>query len=242
VSTLLAEHGRKVNILNAARSGNTLHDSLNILLNHVVDDEPDIVVLMHASNDVGILAGDGHYRTRMGHPASLSDLGKWSFQMASSNVYLAALVRNVVTTGAVLPADASTDWRHDATIVHKLNKQRIDAYRRRLKTFTHMSRAFGIKPVLMTEPFSGSTNSLTPNWLDATAQDLFNNIIREVGDEEGVLVIDLVSHIQKVRGWNEPMKVFYDAIHVTDEGSRLYAQHIAERLLPEINASVVSSK
>ena len=55
VSHLLAEQGLKVNTLNAGRSANTLHDSLNILLNHMIEDRPDIVVLMHAANDVGIL-------------------------------------------------------------------------------------------------------------------------------------------------------------------------------------------
>ena len=53
VSDLLARDGYKVNTLNAANSGNTLHDSLNILLNHLTDDRPDIAVLMHALNDKG---------------------------------------------------------------------------------------------------------------------------------------------------------------------------------------------
>ena len=30
------------------------------------------------------------------------------------------------------------------------------------------------------------------------------------------------------------MEIFYDALHVTDKGSQVYAQHIAERLLPLI--------
>ena len=63
---LLAEQGLKVNTLNAGRSGNTLHDSLNILLNHVMDDRPDFVVLMEASNDIGVLVKDGNYRSRTG--------------------------------------------------------------------------------------------------------------------------------------------------------------------------------
>jgi lysophospholipase L1-like esterase len=87
----------------------------------------------------------------------------------------------------------------------------------------------------MTEPFSGSTNSLTPDWIDRTAQDRFNTVIRAVGKEEGIPVIDLVHHLQKrVPEWNKPMEIFYDAIHVTDKGSQVYAQHIAERLVPLI--------
>jgi hypothetical protein len=233
VSVLLAEQGLKVNTLNAARSGNALHDSLNVLLNHVIDDRPDLVVLMHASNDIGYLSrGDENFRSRMGHPVSIADLGKWFLQMASSNLYLAALVRHGTTSQIFRAKDPAGDWRNDPSLI---NKVPIDPYRQRLQAFIHICRAFGIQPVLMTEPFTGSTNSLTPQWVNRTAQDWFNAVIREVGEEEGVLVIDLVRHLQEwVPEWNKPMEIFYDAIHVTDKGSRVYAQHITERLLPLI--------
>ncbi|MGH7821831.1 MAG: hypothetical protein ACREQ9_18870 [Candidatus Binatia bacterium] len=67
------------------------------------------------------------------------------------------------------------------------------------------------------------------------AQPRFNDFIREIGAEEGALVIDLVRFLEaEVSGWNEPMKIFYDGMHVTDEGSRAYATHIAERLATEV--------
>ena len=232
VSTLLAKQGLKVNTLNAARSGNTLHDSLNILLNHVVEDRPDVVVFMEASNDIGVLNREGHYRSRMGSPVSSKDLAKWFMQMASSDLYLAALVRRSAAATIFHPQDPGRDWRHDRSLIDKLP---VALYRQRLKAFIHICRDFGIQPVLMTQPFSGSTTSLTPAWIDRTAQDRFNTIIRAVGEEEGIPVIDLVRHLQeRVPEWNEPMEIFYDAIHVTDKGSQVYAQHIAERLLPLI--------
>jgi lysophospholipase L1-like esterase len=232
VSRLLAEQGLKVNTLNAARSGNTLHDSLNVLLNHVVYDRPNIVVLMHASNDTGVLARDGDYWSRTGSPVASKDLGKWFVQMASSDLYVAALVRHSATSSIFRPQDQGGDWRHDSSLINKIP---VDLYRQRLKAFVHICRDFGIQPVLMTEPFSGSTNSLTPDWIDRTAQDRFNTIIRAVGEEEGIPVIDLVRHLQeRVPEWNKPMEIFYDAIHVTDKGSQIYAKHIAERLLPLI--------
>jgi GDSL-like Lipase/Acylhydrolase family len=235
VSGLLAEQGWKVNTLNAARSGNALHDSLNILLNHLIIDRPDIVVLMHASNDIGYLShGDENFRSRMGHPVSIADLGKWFLQMASSNLYSAALVRYSATSESHRPKDPAGNWRNNTSLI---NKVPIDTYRQRLQAFINICRAFGIEPVLMTEPFSGSTNVLTPHWINRAAQDRFNAVISEVGDREGVLVIDLVRHLQeRVPEWNKPMEIFYDAIHVTDKGSRVYAQHITERLLPLIVA------
>ena len=98
VSQLLAKQSLKVNTLNGAKSGNTLHDSLIILLNRLARDRPDIVVVMHATNDTGVLVRDGDYRSREGSPVSIKDLLKWSLQMTSSNLYWAALVRHAATS------------------------------------------------------------------------------------------------------------------------------------------------
>lgn len=236
VSRLLTKQGLKVNTLNIARSGNTLHDVLNILLNHVIEDRPDIAVVMEASNDIGVLQKVKSYQSRMGSPVSILEFAKWSLQIASSELYLAALVREGASASTsieqFLRTEPKKDWRHDPPPIEQSS---VNLYRQRLKAFVHFCRSFDIQPVLMTQPFSGSTNSLTPNWVDRTPQDQFNSIIRMVGEAEGVPVIDLVSYLQEqVPEWNKPMEIFYDAIHVTDKGSQVYAQHIAERLLPLI--------
>jgi hypothetical protein len=233
VSKLLDQHGLKVNTLNAAYAGNTLHDSLNVLLNHVVYDRPDIVVVMHASNDIGVLAAHGDYRSRTGQSVSPTDLAKWSLQLASSKLYLAGLLRHSATSSVIRPSDPGSDWRNDPSLGNSLSER---MFRQRLKSFIHVALDFGIQPVLMTQPFSGSTNSLTPRWVDRVAQDRFNTLIRQVGQEEGVAVIDLVRHLQgRVPQWNKPMEIFYDAIHVTDKGSIVYAQYIVDRVLPLVN-------
>jgi lysophospholipase L1-like esterase len=106
-------------------------------------------------------------------------------------------------------------------------------YRERLRAFIQISHAFGIQPVIMTEPFSGSTNALTPDWVTAKPLDQLNEVVREVGEQEHVPVIDLVRYLQeRVPEWAKPMNVFYDGIHVTNHGSRVYAEYIAQQLLP----------
>jgi len=106
-------------------------------------------------------------------------------------------------------------------------------YRQRLRAFVEISHSFGIQPVMMTEPFSGSTNALTPDWVHAKPLDQFNAVVREVGEQEGVPVIDLVRHLQEeVPGWNQADEIFIDGIHVTEKGSRIYAEYITQKLLP----------
>jgi lysophospholipase L1-like esterase len=76
VGRLLTEPGISTNGLNAVRSGGTLHDTLNVLLNHVLPDEPDIVVVMHATNDIGVLHHQKSYDSRTGAAVRLADLAK----------------------------------------------------------------------------------------------------------------------------------------------------------------------
>ena len=238
VSDLLARQGYKVNTLNAAASGNTLHDSLNILLNHVIDDRPDIAVLMHAINDKGIFHISEGYRSRMGRQLAADDFRLWFVRWVTRVSYVAALMRAVkhrLTRVHVNPSELGLRTDADGGEMPALPENYPpDAYRQRLQAFVHLCRNFAIEPVLMTEPHSGATNMLTPRWVDAAVEH-FNDVIREVGAEQGVHVIDLVEHLRaNVPDADKPMYLFYDGVHVTDCGSRVYAEHIADRLLPLI--------
>jgi hypothetical protein len=234
VSALLVKEGLKVNTLNIARSGSNVHDEINVLFNHVVADRPDFAVLMEASNDIGMLREPGGYAHSMGLPVSFKLTAKWLLQMMSSRSALAGLLRQSSLPEGLRPKDPTADWRQTEA---PADSGRVDMYRSRLKTFVHMCRDFHIEPVLMTQPYSHQRTSLTPVWLDETAQDQFNEVIREVGRSENVLVIDLMTHLRRdVPGWNTPNDIFYDAIHVTDRGSHVYADYIAAQLRPLIAA------
>lgn len=243
VSRLFGENGFKVNTLNAGHAGNTMQDSINIFFNHVVFDRPQIVVIMQAANDVGILAQHGgDYKLRAERPLSFGDVIDWFKSTASQNVYLAGVARQftsvvISNTRQSVPGDLRD--RRQRTDPDFAKALPIELYRQRLRVFVHMARDFGAIPVLMTQPFSGSQNEFTPNWAELGSQDLFNEIIRKVGAEEQVLVIDLVKHLtEDIPEWDEPMKVFYDGLHVTDYGSEVYAHYIASELLPVIEAAV----
>jgi lysophospholipase L1-like esterase len=237
VSELFEAQKLKVNTLNAGRGGNTLHDSINILLNHVVQDRPDVVVVMNVANDVGVLAQfGGNYAVRSRRAIMLRDVVDWFKSTASQHLHLAGVARQsmIVLRGQAGKAEPGElidrQQRLDPVFAATLPRQ---VYEQRLRVFIGVARGLGITPVLMTEPFSGSLNQLTPQWADLGSQDLFNEIVRKIGEQEKVLVIDLVQHVRdNVENWNQPMKVFYDGIHVTDYGSDIYARHIAERLAP----------
>ncbi len=227
VSTVLADKGLKVNTRNAGRSGNSLHHSLNVLLNRVAPDRPDIVVLMHATNDIGYLNLPAGYRPAMGSPDTLGSWLKWPAQVLSSRSSLVVLMREVLLRRAT--GGGSADNRD-----HKSSSTapvRHEPYARRLRAFIGICRGFGITPVLMTQPLAVTRNKLTPGWADPTNQDRFNDVIRRVAKSERVAVIDLARELpRKVADWDKMGRVFYDGMHVNDAGSRVYAEIIADAL------------
>jgi len=226
--SLLAEHGIDAEILNAAKPGGTLHDSLNVLLNHLVLDRPDVVVLMHAANDIGMLVTPQGYRPRMGRVVRLSDLAKWAGQMLSSRSAIVGLLRQLAT-GSEAGGTQRNPWRKNDPSLPPIP---TEEFRERLLIFVDTTRDFGSVPVLMTQPLTSITNELTPDWADMGNQDRFNQVTRDVAEERGVLLVDLAREIQETPGWDEPRRYFYDGMHVNDAGSRIYAGIIAAALEP----------
>jgi len=230
VSYLLEENGFRVNTLNLGRSGNTLHDALNLLLDHALLDSPDVAVLMHATNDAGVLKDDPVYRSRMGRLMTASDLFRYLLQKGSNGSALLGMLRSAVTSGGG-PEGPEKGW-----IKPRFNELPVDQYRDRLEAFVGICRAFGITPVLMTQPLATYRTGLTPQWASTDNQSLFNRIIRQVAEEKNAVLIDLDSYVRtEVRGWNEPMKLFYDGMHVTDQGSEIYARYSSEVLLERVH-------
>lgn len=228
VSELLEEKGLRVNTLNAASPGISTQDSLNVLLNHVVFDDPDVVVMMHAHADIGRLTRDGEYAPQRSGNLGIGIVTRWLLQRASIESSLVAAAR---WWQAYRPIEPQIYERADKKQV-VLPTEKFVA---RLKAFIGICRAFDMVPVLMTQPVINIQTPLTPDWTDIHNQEIFNHLIRKVGEEEGVVVIDLVKYLfDEVEDWNEPMVVFYDGVHVNDYGSERLGEHIAERLYESV--------
>ena len=232
VSFLLEEKGLKVNVLNMGVSGNDTQQSINNLLNYIVTDKPDIAVLMEAANDVGHLRAMGGYEFEMGQPPALTTLGRLLFTKAAAHSFILGLIRHTKT---LLDSKRSLD-RFGRADELKLNTRQgnppVEEFKRRIRAFIGIARAFGIRPVVMTQPSEAYRNELTPSWVNESDQATFNQAIRDVAAQENADLIDLVAFLKTRVGVNagESRPIFYDGIHVTDYGSGLYAEYIADRL------------
>lgn len=227
VSDLLKDKGYSVNILNAGRSGNTLHDSINNYFNQVLLDKPDIVVLMHAINDHGLLAKDPNYASRSGQLVDAHKQLKWLLLDLSINSSLFGLLREIEYW--LVPREVGM---LTSSMGHPVD---LTPFVDRLEMFVAMVQSFGAVPVLMTQPLAEAKTELTPEWADTFNQRRFNDAIRSVAASRSIPLVDLEQRVLEVSDYSEnPLKYLYDGIHVTDIGSEVYAQEIASILAPLI--------
>ena len=217
VSTELEKLGIRASTLNAGTSGNTLHDSINNLINHVVQDDPDIVVLMHACNDIGLLSREGNYDLRSAQYVGWAKVGRSVAMKLTNYSHLLGITRQVLKEHTHFVPTAPTEL--EARPVLEPSQAIDGAFEKRLLAFIRTARAFEIEPVVMTQPISSHFTELTPDWINQDMQTRFNQIVRRVGNEEEIVVVDLVKHLKEATpDWDRHMHVFYDGIHVTDVG------------------------
>jgi lysophospholipase L1-like esterase len=142
--------------------------------------------------------------------------------------------------GSVLQAQPQDEF-----VTTRAGKKPVDQaaltrqFARNLDLFITMCRAYDITPVLMTQ-----ANRFTPRPDPVVAAnvarfgsamgltyeqfkdlyDAFNDVIREAGRRNGVMVIDLAREIPSTREY------LYDMVHFSETGSQRVAQIIAARL------------
>jgi len=254
--------GIKVNTINAARSGNNTQHLLAVLQSKLLALRPDIVVLMENTNDIGILSRLGSY---------------W----ADDEIF--GIVRPVdrgITAGVRLIRDATFGYTYRvaregmrrlidllAPILGygRANAQTAAAngtgveewarqYRASLTQFVETSRAWNIRPVLMTQvTLAGDarvrTGADAGNYL---ADDLlkrggfsaesfdsthayFNAIVRQVAAAGGAGLIDLAAE-----SWDR--RQLYDGLHFSDPGSQRVSALVAPALADEIRNLLASRR
>lgn len=208
---------RKVNSYNAGVSYNNSFHTMNILLNKIIPLRPDVVVIMHAINEVNaFLFENGYWGTDPFWPREITS----PFSKKKKQV-------------ALKPKDKH-EFRNE--LVAFMNE-----FHSNLKTVISICREKKITAVLMTEanrltsaPHSTINNSIKKSLgkiggIDYSSYkeiyDQVNQVVRNVGSEEGALVIDLANKIP------QSDRYMYDVVHYNDFGSQFAANIIAGELI-----------
>ncbi|MEJ2672638.1 MAG: SGNH/GDSL hydrolase family protein [Deltaproteobacteria bacterium] len=245
----------KVNAYNAGRSGNNTLHSLNVLMNKVVNLKPDIVVMMHNINDLAILMYEKTYWNNNPSRSPLIEK-KPNFKTVGKDLeqtfhlvrdltfpYLARAVKGVFQSVHQTNGDEFQAVRGKK--IHIDQKLLVREFTLNLQTFINICRARGIIPVLMTQPsrLTDHPDPLIKKMMHNLevgqgityaefkgAFDRLNQTIREVGAQNGVLVIDLAQEIPPVKA------NICDVAHFNDQGSKLVAAEIAAQLKPVVQS------
>lgn len=238
------ELNKKINSYNCGLSGNhTLH-SINLFLNKALELDPDIAVMMHNVNDLTTLIHEGKYwnkgsrklvKTIVSNPPyndiSITKIIKSFLPRLYYRLYL--FKKQVLAKNKVLE-DEFADKRNNSYIIDE--KKILKNIASNFNIFISICNSYNISPVLMTQPnrFNKNIDKKLLNiwWHEenishekySNIYHKINNLIKKIGEENDVLVIDLESKVPK------NSKYMYDLVHLTDYGSKFASKIIAENL------------
>jgi len=237
--------GLKVNSYNSGVSGNTSIHSIDILLNKIIPLTPRMVVMMHNVNDLSTLLLEGSYWDNSPTRSLIVRINPIKdFLLKLKNIFIPNLYYTWKEFSNFIKQRFGKKPVGEFDHVKgqkKINQTYlISEFRKNLKLFISICRIRGITPVLMTQ-----ANRLKDNPDDLIIEltkplqedyqlaykdykeiyDLFNQAIRDVGEEHNVLVIDLARHVPQAKEY------IYDIAHYNDNGSEFIAEIISKELL-----------
>ncbi len=246
----------KINGVNAGKSGNNTMLSLLATIGKVLPRKPDFVVLMHATNDIGVLNGFDSYWNDSSNFAlvtrrerSLENVVRDLRDMSVPYTYR-GLRRALDRLGdADLLGRPAVAAEAQTAAANQSQRGRMGAdFESALRSFVAVVRAWHSQPVLMTQirvseraaerghvegaylsPEALAAGNFTPESFAGT-HAYFNAVIRHVALSEGVPLIDLAA----ARDWNDGD--VYDGLHFNDPGSRRAAEVVAEAMAPLVAA------
>lgn len=253
--------GLKINSYNAGVSGNHSMHSLNTLNNKVLKYMPDIVVLMHNSNDI-LLIPYGSYWSEIpdknlvvsasesveihdGPFYTFPTIRKWA--KYSSETFMGESVPNTNTSYTL---NSGTHITVDKSWV-------LRQFEGSIRSFVATCQSWNIKPILMTQVIytgdSSFKNGELPEKFDFIMPDspmkdstmvsllysfhgLFNDLVRTIAKEENITLIDLNREVLA-----DDHTYIYDFYHYNPKGSERVAEIISEKLFNLLNTSDTNS-
>jgi hypothetical protein len=254
VGQILARRtGEKITSINSGVGGNNSLHSLDILLNKIIPLRPDIVIMEHNINDLVTLIYDRTYWGK--NPTRKPIVNFYFYKNLTGLKALATLARdmyipNLHAATRILShkifgkkvKNPDDEFAYIRGKKLKVDEAAITAeFKMNLQNFIDICRARGITPVLMTQfnrykphpdpkvlkamqGFQSDSGIPVSEFIELYAR--FNQAIREVGEKNRVLVIDLANLIPQDK------KYIYDVVHLNNRGSKLAAQLISDRLQP----------
>jgi len=200
---ILRQENDRYTVVNAGAYGYTSFQGLR-RLQEALHWQPDLALISFGMNDsVPVTLSDAEFLSRRFRTLDLDR------KLVSFRVGQLALA---VSDGLL--------GRERKELVRRVS---IPEYRENLAEMIRLSRERKIQPVLLTRPFCASADG--GGWLK-NFDPAYGPATIEVARQHGALVIDVQKYFQDRR------ELFEDVTHFTEEGHRLMAELVAERIRP----------
>ena len=240
---------------NAGLSGNSTFGHYILMQDYLVKLQPKVVIFLVGINDVGLKSErDFDERIHEINFRSLERFlataaVRSELATAALNLYRFYFPKSVMINNQNDPQE--TDFTKlppftvspaaQAAIIKDHHDHYLGPYRKRLEKLLTICREHNIVPVLLTQPvlygnsFDPTTGVNLGHRFVAKDMDgatgwqvleLYNDVTRQVGREQGVPVIDLAREMPK------DSRYYYDLMHFTNAGADKLANLIAAQLTP----------
>ncbi|MGD8375492.1 MAG: SGNH/GDSL hydrolase family protein [Acidobacteriota bacterium] len=231
----------RVWVNNAGISGQTTYGHIQMLREHLLKLQPRVILFLAGVNDMGYWASgvQGETTTLRGFLLQHSEIVNVGFNLWRT--YLARARH--VSHGKIKDfSKYSTLVLPEAAIEAAKERQReefLGGYRDRVLELVDLCRRNGIEPILVTQPLAWGEgvdpatsfdletmriDDETNSRLQWEVMELYNDVLRETGRDEGVHVVDLAAKLPK------DTRYFYDFVHFSNLGTAEVAKILDEDL------------
>ena len=255
LDVLLKPHFKHLWLNNAGLSGNSTFGHYILMKDYMVKLKPKVVVFLIGINDIG-LHSERDFDERIHDPnfrsleRTLATLAVHSQLAAPAlNLYRYYFPKSTLMNNQADPQE--TDYRKlppftvspaaQAAIIKDQQEHYLGPYKQRVERLLTICRRHNMLPVLVTQPVlygdcvDPTTGVNFAHKFVATHMDgatawkvleLYNDVVRQVGRDQGVLVIDLARRMPK------DSRYYFDLMHYTNAGAKKVADIIATQLTP----------
>ncbi|UCG32921.1 MAG: SGNH/GDSL hydrolase family protein [Phycisphaerales bacterium] len=225
---------RRFEVINYGAAGYNSADSLATFALRAIDRDPDIVIVLHAWNDIslaikpGLVSDYTHHRDVASHHQR-----GWWFQLAIARTLW--LVRGKLARAHLTPAGTAED----------IDPRAVELYERNVESIVLLAQPRGIETVLVTFATRLPPDN-DPDWRSRIDQVKFmplrhhftpagvfhavtayNQALRRIAQRRGATLVDLANTYPR------DVKYFADFAHKTDQGLRLFAEMLADQLIEQ---------
>ena len=211
---------------NAGMDGGASYGHVIFLNDYIVKLKPRMVLFLMGVNDMG----RANY-----------DAGAWFFHLDNDPLFrkfmksseIAAVIGNLIRAHKVKHVDltyrehdpSSRPYRTDladSIVAIDLGKHKpfLAIYEPRVEYLVAHCIKMGIQPVLITQPLLYPRGSIVDRRIE-----LYNQVLRRVGDANGILVIDLAREL------SDDTLYYYDSGHFSVAGARKVSEIVAQSLI-----------